>query len=208
MLCALRDRFERPLITDLLGDDVRERVYPAGRLDYEGVPGLLIGGSFYHGDSAQSLADEAGAPVDVDVSTTICEAHVEWRWRGLKARALGVRADLGDVADLNLALGYTGAESVGESASGGYVEAGYDLFASGKKKRGALIPYARWESFNTQDEVPAGWASDPENDVKSLTIGLAYQPIDRIIFKIDYQDYENGAGTGVDRWNLAMGYVF
>lgn len=179
-----------------------------GRVDYEGVRGLQVGGSYYHGNSGQNLTDQADNPVDADLPTTIYELHVEWRWRGLKARALGVRADVGDVAQLNQALGLAGSDSVGEKLSGGYLEVGYDLFASGKRKRGALTPYARWEAFNTQDEVPQGWAADPANDVNSLTLGLAYQPIDQIIFKLDYQDYDNAAATAVDRWNLAMGYVF
>jgi hypothetical protein len=25
---------------------------------------------------------------------------------------------------------------------------------------------------------------------------------------VDYQDYDNGAGTGVDQVNVALGYVF
>lgn len=41
VLCSLRDRFGRRLITDLLGDDVPQRVYPAGRLDLDSE-GLVL----------------------------------------------------------------------------------------------------------------------------------------------------------------------
>jgi hypothetical protein len=39
-------------------------------------------------------------------------------------------------------------------------------------------------------------------------LGISYKPIPRVVVKADYQDYKNEAGTGLDRVNLALGYVF
>jgi hypothetical protein len=175
-----------------------------GRLDFTGVPGLLVGGSAYVGDSGQDLA--AGGR-QVDVGTTIFEGHVEWRWRGLEVRALGVQAGLDDVAGLNAALGLTGAQSVGEKLAGHYVQAGYDVLA-GRGGEQALIPYARWERYDTQEEVPAGFRANPANDVESLTLGVAYKPFDQVVFKADHQNYDNRAGTGVDQFNVLLGFIF
>jgi hypothetical protein len=174
-----------------------------GRLDYAPQPGLVLGGSLYHGGSGQGIRAPGGGELSVD--TTIVEAHVDWRWRGLTARALAARADLDDVAELDRALGFTGDASVGEVLEGFYVELGYDLLAGGAR---SLTPYVRWEQFDTQAEVPAGFTRNPARDVESLTLGIAFQPIDPIILKADYQDYDNGAGTGVDQINVALGYIF
>ncbi|HSK78635.1 MAG TPA: hypothetical protein VLQ45_19425 [Thermoanaerobaculia bacterium] len=173
-----------------------------GRLDFTGVPGFLVGGSAYVGNSGQGLAGGS-----VDVGTQILEGHLEWRWRGLELRALGVQADLDDVTALNAALGFTGNQSVGEKLTGHYLQLGYDVLA-GRGGESALIPYARWEIYNTQDEVPSGFLSNPANDVESLTLGLAYKPIEQLILKADYQDVDNEAGTGVDQLNVLLGYVF
>jgi hypothetical protein len=174
-----------------------------GRLDYAPQPGLVLGGSLYHGGSGQGIRAPGGSELSVD--TTIVEAHVDWRWRGLTARALAARADLDDVAELDRALGFTGDASVGEVLEGFYVELGYDLLAGGAR---SLTPYVRWEQFDTQAEVPAGFTRNPARDVESLTLGIAFQPIDPIILKADYQDYDNGAGTGVDQINAVLGYIF
>jgi hypothetical protein len=174
-----------------------------GRLDYAPQPGLVLGGSLYHGGSGQGVSAPGGSELSVD--TTIVEAHVDWRWRGLTARALAARADLDDVAELDRALGFTGDASVGEALEGFYVELGYDLLAGGQR---SLTPYVRWEQLDTQAEVPAGFTRNPARDVESLTLGVAFQPIDPIILKADYQDYDNGAGTGVDQINVALGYIF
>ena len=176
-----------------------------GRLDFTGVPGLLVGGSAYIGDSGQDLTTTRGE--DLAVGTTILEGHLEWKWRGLEFRALGVQAELDDVADLNRTLKLTGNGSVGEKLSGHYLQLGYDVLA-GRGGEQAFIPYARWEQYNTQDEVPAGFAANPANDVEILTLGFAWKPIDQIILKVDHQDIGNQAETGVNQFNVLLGYIF
>lgn len=176
-----------------------------GRIDYAPMPGLVLGGSAYVGDSGQDLVDPQGR--EVALGTTILEGHAEWRWQGLELRALFARAELDDVAQLNRTLGKTGTASVGEELSGWYLQAGYDLLARSSSER-ELIPYVRLEEYDTQDAVPDGFAASPASDVESLTLGLAFKPIDQVIIKADYQDYDNAAGTAVDQINVALGYIF
>jgi hypothetical protein len=176
-----------------------------GRVDWTGTPGLLAGVSVYAGDSGQDLEDAAGP---IAVGTRILDAHLQWRWRGLDLRALWVEADLDEVARLNRALGLAGAGSVGEALEGCYLEAGYDLLSLLAGAKQSLTPFARFERYDTQAEVPAGFARNPANDVEILTLGLAWRPLEQVILKADYQDVDNAAGSGVDQVNLALGYVF
>lgn len=175
-----------------------------GRLDWVATPGFQAGLSFYTGNSGQGIEGIDGE--SIDVPTRIWDAHAEWRWRGLKLRGLYTQADLDDVAALNEALGYEGSQSVGERLVGGYLEAGYD-FLGGRKGR-SLMPYVRWETINTQDSVPDGWEADPANDQEIFTLGIAYQPIEQIIIKLDWADVDNAAGTGVNQFNAQLGYIF
>ena len=174
------------------------------RLDFVGVPGLLVGASGYTGKSAQ------GREVDgesFDGRVTLLDAHAEWRWRGIQARALTARGSIGDAAAVNASNGLSGTDSVGKKFTGSYVEAGYDvLFLRGG--RASLVPFARWERFDTQDEVPAGFAANAENDVRLWTLGLQFRPIPQVVVKLDYQDVRNASRTGVDQWNLALGWLF
>jgi len=175
-----------------------------GRLDFTSVPGLTAGVAGYFGDSGQDLEDAGGN--SIPVGTSILDLHVEYRYRGLELRGLWARAELDDVDRLNEALAYKGNQSVGEILVGGYLQAGYDVLAG--RGKSALIPYVRWEQINTQQQVPDGWSANPANDEQLLTLGLAYQPIEQLIFKAEYQNIDNEAGTGVDQFNLSMGYIF
>jgi hypothetical protein len=182
-----------------------------GRLDYTGVPGLLAGGSVYTGNSGQGIRNGTGRRLGV--ATKLYEGHLEWKWRGLEFRVLGVESTLGDVAALNAALGRTGEASIGSKLQGYYVQLGYDLLAGvgagvGGHGGRSLTPYARYESYDTQKEVPAGFRRNPANDVSSLTLGVAFKPIDQIVLKADYQKYDNAAKTGVDQVHVLLGYIF
>jgi hypothetical protein len=175
-----------------------------GRLDFAGVPGLTAGLAAYLGNSGQDLEDAGGN--SISVGTSIFDLHIEYRYRGLELRGLWARAELDDVARLNEALGYVGEQSVGETLAGGYLQAGFDVLAG--RGKSSLTPYLRWEQINTQEEVPDGWSADPANDQEIFTLGLAYQPIQQLIFKAEYQSVGNEAETGVNQFNLSMGYIF
>ena len=175
------------------------------RLDYRPLDGLTVGGSAYFGDSGQGLA--AGGE-DVDVSTSIWEAHAEYRFRGLELRGLYAQAELDDVARLNAALGLTGNRSVGEELGGWYGQVGYNVLSQVGSGRYQLTPFVRVEEVDTQKSVPAGFSRNAANEQEILTYGLEFQPEERLVFKLDFQDFDNEAGTGIDQWNLGVGYVF
>ena len=177
-----------------------------GRLDLVSVPGLLAGVSFFTGDTGQDLS--VGG-VEVDARTTTFDVHAEYRTGGLWLRGLFATVSVGDVALLNQASGLTGNKSVGERIEGWYLQAGYDVWPLLTGRRSvSLTPFARYESFDTQKRVPDGFQRDPTNDRELWTLGLDVKPIPQVSLKLDWQDNRNAAGTGVNQWNVALGYLF
>ena len=175
----------------------------SGRLDFNGVPGLMAGVSFFTGDTGQS--QEVGG-VEIDGTTTTLDAHVDWRWRALQVRGVAARVDVDDAEAISTLVG----ETIGERMDGYYLEAGYDVFSHTRWNRQQLIPFARFESFDTQAEVPDALEATVTgvNDRELLTYGLVYLPLPQVAVKADFQDFENGAGTGLDQFNLAVGFAF
>ena len=172
----------------------------AGRLDWAPVEGVMIGGSLYTGGSGQDLG--------VDAGTDLIELHADARLRGWWLRGLWSQASVDDVAELNDVLGLTGNKSIGEELSGWYGEVGYDLATVMDMGQMSLIPFVRWEQVDTQKEVPAGFSSNPANDQEILTLGVSWKPIPQAVIKADFQNIDNAAGTGVDQFNLGLGYIF
>ena len=187
------------------GQASAEKLALTGRIDGEPFAGLTLGASFYTVDAGQNI-DFAGGTLSA--RTTVWDAHAEYRWRGLQARALYAATSIDNVEDINLAQGFTGAESVGSDQSGWYVEAGYDVLSHFGNSRHELSPFFQYEQLDTQDEVPAGFAADPANDIDELTIGLRWKPIDNVAVKVDWTQQETGARTGRDEINLSLGFMF
>ena len=190
------------------------------RADWEITPGLMLGGSFYTGNSGQGAVAELSGET-IDAGTDILDVHLQWRWRGLDVRGLWATAEVDDAALINeyqgcrdrdnqtnaCTAGDIGAFGVGSEMDGFYVQVGYDLLATRETEQ-AIIPFVRMEEYNTQKEVPDGFLIDPSRDVELMTYGVSYKPINNLAIKLDFQDYKNAAGTGVDQWNLAVGWLF
>lgn len=178
-----------------------------GRVDLTSVTGLVLGGSFYIGNSGQGAASPSGESIDAPVD--LFDFHAQYDYRGLRVRGLYASGSIGDVAAINRSLGLTGSNSIGSGFGGGYFEAGYDL-VSLKAGGGswALVPFFRYERYNTQSEVPQGFEANPANDISLATLGFDVKPHHSVVLKLEYQNFSNAAGTGIDQWNFALGYLF
>ena len=176
----------------------------AGRFDYTGTPGLLLGLSAYSGETAQGQ-ELNGQPVGGRVR--IWDAHFDYKTHGWDLRALVAGAQVSDVAAMNSLIGLEGAEGIGTDMLGWYVQAGYDVLRASRSAH-QLIPYVRYERVNTQRGVALGYSANPATDLTVTSIGAAWRPIPQAILKIDYQIHSTAANTGVDQLNASLGWLF
>ena len=177
-----------------------------GRLDVTPTPGVFVGASLYSGGAGQGEIAVDGR--NFDVQTTIFDAHAQAQIRGFDLRGLYARAAIGDAAELNQALGLTGGEGVAETMQGGYVQVGYDVLSQVAVSGVAVTPYVRYEKVNTQATMPAGFERSLSTDNTFTTLGVELKPISNVVLKVDYAWVSNEAKTGVNQFNVSLGYAF
>ena len=183
---------------------VAENFSAVGRIDYTGSPGLMIGTSFYTGDQGHNRELNGR---EVSIGTNIWEAHFKYQARGFDVQALTALASVANADDLNELKGLSGSGSVGEKLSGWYAQVGYDLLWSSASEQ-QLLPYFRYEIVNTQAEVPSGYSSSGSKDFNVTAIGMAWKPIGNTVLKMDYQMHSNASSSGINQFNVAMGWLF
>lgn len=177
------------------------------RVDFAAGRGITVGASAYLGQAGQNAAVPGSPGETLGARTFIGDGHAEVRAGGLWLRGVAALASVDQAAEINAIRDLTGAASVGERLIGYYVEAGYDVLRHVRTGH-QLIPFARYEALDTQDRVPAGFAADPANDQKIITVGAMWKPIPQIAVKGDYQVRRNDADTGVDQLGVALAYLF
>ncbi len=186
---------------------IAEDLALTGRLNYTGIQGVDIGASFFVGNTGQTLVDSTGS--DINAGLSLFAIHAIYARNGLELRGLYARSSLNDVGRLNRTLSFSGNKSIGETQSGYYINAAYDVLSVLTKGTAQyLAPFIQYEKFNTQDDVPTGFSKNPAQDRTNVTLGLTYKPIPNVAFKIDYINRDNDANTTIDQFNLAVTYLF
>lgn len=171
-----------------------------GRADWHPIEGMMLGGSIYSGDSGQRR-DFAGR-------VTLGEIHADAKYRGASLRGLFARGSVGDAVKIAAANELGQDNSMGKSFGGWYVEGAYDVSSLFQRRNYSLSPYVRYERFDTQRSVPAGFARNPTTDGKIWTVGVAFKPVPQTVIKIDRQSLTNRGHSGFDQINIALGYIF
>jgi len=165
------------------------------RVDHDFNNNLMAGFSYYTGNASGNSFGN----VQVDMA----EVHAQYTKGGFRGRLLWSEVELDGVAERNASKG---SDFLAEQIHGGYLELMYDVLQSAKGQ--SLSPFVRFEYLNTQTDIPGGFAADLAQKETNITVGLAYQPLDRIVFKADYTKNHNGARTGVDEINVGLGFNF
>ena len=173
-----------------------------GRLDSTPLPGLLMGASFFWGDSGQ---DQVFDGRKVAANLFLYDLHAQFRYRGLHVRGLFSEGFVSDARTLSRDL----AEGpVSRKIWGAYGEVAYDLlplFLPGTRQ--ALSPFARLEWLDTQADVPAGVRPDSSKRLRVHTIGLSYKPIPSVVLKLDYRELDADRGSIADEVNVGFGFA-
>ena len=184
-----------------------------GRLEWQPLEGLSLGGSYYAGGTGQGQKlDLSGAEVKVPKArTSIWELHSTWHWRGLTTNALFASSHVGDAGELSQLLTLSGNENpvISHRLLGGYVEVAYDLmplFKPGSEM--SLEPFFRWEYLDTQYDVPLGFAADRAWKQRVYVPGIQFKPIPNIVLKLDYRNVDDFAHKQGDQIDLGFGLVF
>ncbi|MBC74714.1 MAG: hypothetical protein CME64_01745 [Halobacteriovoraceae bacterium] len=165
-----------------------------GRVDYNFNTQTSIGASLYTGDASSEGSE--------DIGTTLYDVHAQYGYKGLRLRFLYSEMSYDNVDEFNA----LNSETLQEKIRGGYVEALYNVWAG--KKDASLSPFVRYERINLNAEGSDAFVADGANDFYSYTVGVAYSPLPRLVFKADYAMISNQAETGVNEFNLGMGFNF
>ncbi len=161
-----------------------------GRVNYNGINGLVVGGSFSYND--------AYAGLDSTISTTLVEIHAKY-----DANNVIAVIEYGNILYDGKRMGFPI-----EKATGYYFDLGYDL-GSSLKIEGRLIPWFRYTEYNTAASVVGGGSGEKANHYKKWLLGLSFKPMDEIIFKLDYGAKKNELSDKKDiLFNLGAGYMF
>ncbi len=187
--------------------------YPSftGRIDYYGVSGLKVGASSYVGKTQSSMYDgldktDAGAVASADssvVGVTMFGADVRYNLKGLNLRGQYYLVSISNTEQYN---GLTGSD-LGSELNGFYVEAGYDVFSSFDMET-ELIPFIRYENYNTHAKTTSETAKLPSLNKTEITAGLGLKLAHGAMLKGDIQfktnedsdEYSQQVNLGVAIW--------
>jgi hypothetical protein len=174
-----------------------------GRLDVTPVPGVFFGGSFYSGGSAQ------GSLMENDLRTTIISLHGQAQIRGFDMRGLYARASINDAFEFNESKGLKGSKGLAEQMEGAYVILGYNVLSQRSDLNdSSLTPYIKLERVDTQAKMPSGFERSQSTLNNFTTIGIEFKPITNVVVKVDYMRVSNEAKSGLNQFNLNLGYGF
>lgn len=174
-----------------------------GRLEYAGVRRLTLGTSFYSGAAGFNTPG---------VNPRVTLANVDGRYNYGRFDFRGVFANtwVSNAGALNQLLRQqTGVNpNVASQMRGYYLEPAVHLLP--RRFRQDFIAFGRYELYNTQQQMPAGYLPLPQWNRSSWVTGLTYKPVPDVAIKFDYDFNRNQSAVvkPLNTLNIGIGWWF
>jgi hypothetical protein len=183
-----------------LGDPAvtgRIDLYPSEEQD------LRLGFSGYYGGTDN--ANEGGGN-GTENDFGMYSADFEYNVSRLRFRGVVAHGFNSDVQNLPTA-------GVGEEIFGWYLEGGVSVmpesWKQGKLAEADILPFVRYEEYDTQYKVATGTVKNGANDRTDITVGVNLPLTYQFVLKADYQfKYSDAASDPNNVFNLGMGWAF
>ncbi|NOR75134.1 MAG: hypothetical protein GQ525_08230 [Draconibacterium sp.] len=183
----------------------------ATKIDYYGIPGLKLGISTYNGKSQSSmynsLEKDDAAAINVADSSVVGISMIGLDARyvigGFEARG---QVNLANIKNTNQYNDFAG-KDLGSQLFGWYTEVGYNLLHSAKNEQ-KLVPFIRYEKYNTHAKTDGNLAINGEYDRTDVTVGAGWWLSSGAVLKADYQFFSNAINYSSGQFNMGIGIWF
>lgn len=188
------------------------------RLDYYGIQGLQVGLSGYYGNTQSTLyngidKNDDAAIVKADssvVGLAMAGFDVRYNMRGLELRSQVYLASISNSDEYNMLTAKNGTPNdLGQSMFGYYFEAAYNILRPIVKTRYQLLPFVRYEHYDTHWSVGSYIADNDAYNISSITTGLTFHLAKGAVVKTDIQFTKpKGESEYSKVFNFGIGVAF
>lgn len=189
------------------------------RLNYIGVPGLKLGGSFYYCHNTGANSDKTATYKSIgDIPLRIYTADVQYKNKYLTARANMVYGNLGNTVELSNVNGklsglspYSRVTPIAKNAVSYGGEVGFNLrsLCRDNMRVPVIYPFVRYEYYNPQEEVLSPHTAELRNKVSMWTAGANWYALPNLVVKADYTTRRIGGGkyNSENEFSLGVAYI-
>ena len=187
----------------------------SAKIDYYGIPGLKIGLAGYVGKSSTTSYNNLNTSNELAVQTAdssvvsiaMIGLDARYRFKNIWTRGQIIYSSNKNTAAYNV----FGETDLGSVLMGYYLEFGYNFWSLiANNTKHDLIPFIRYEYFNTQQKVYSDVIKNPAYDRSDITFGISFKVVNGVVVKADYQILKNEIPNSrdVNMFNMGIGIWF
>jgi hypothetical protein len=190
----------------------------AGKIEYYGAKNLSLGLSAYQGLSQSKLyhnlaKDDATNRLRADssvVGISMLGADARYQQNGFELRGQLYYTQLTNTKQYNeFTRSSSSNNDLGKALVGYYIEAGYNVFKPFNSLKEELIPFVRYEYFDTHHAIDEITTKNLAYQQTIITTGLTYKLTPNAAIKTDVQFTKSAASSTYNKvFNAGIGFMF